>query len=170
MQPLVVFSHGKESGPWGSKIKYLAKIAADRSCRVISVDYTGIPSADERVQRLLHTDLGEYTKLVLAGSSMGSYVATLASKSLRPDGLFLLAPAFGLPGYLVQRPAPHAGRTSVIFGREDEVIPLGNILDFAREHDTELHIVHDTHRLMNVLPTVGYLFDRFLEGILRPLE
>jgi len=36
---LVVFSHGKESGPWGSKIKALAKVAERLGGNVISVDY-----------------------------------------------------------------------------------------------------------------------------------
>jgi hypothetical protein len=32
-------------------------------------------------------------RLVLVGSSMGGYVSTIASQSLKPAGLFLMAPA-----------------------------------------------------------------------------
>src|SRR3546814_2972406 len=36
---LIVFAHGKESGPWGIKIKHLAKTAEQRGFDVISPDY-----------------------------------------------------------------------------------------------------------------------------------
>ena len=49
----VYFSHGKESGPWGSKIKRLADIARERECEVDSVDYTDLTDPDLRVERLL---------------------------------------------------------------------------------------------------------------------
>lgn len=39
IQSLVVFSHGKESEPWGSKFQALAAIAQRHGSQVISVDY-----------------------------------------------------------------------------------------------------------------------------------
>ena len=48
----VYFSHGKESGPWGTKIKRLAVIAEERGCAVESVDYTDTMDPDLRVERL----------------------------------------------------------------------------------------------------------------------
>ena len=166
MAALAIFAHGKESGPWGGKIKYLAHVATLRGYRAVSVDYTDMLSADDRVRRLLETDFGEYDRLVLAGSSMGAYVSTLASKYLRPAGLFLLAPAFGLPGYNVQKPVPYAQQTAVVMGWQDDVIPLENVASFAREHSAEYHVFADGHRLLNVLPEIGGIFDRFLERIL----
>lgn len=47
------FSHGKESGPWGSKIKRLAAIAEEHNCEVDSIDYTGIADPDLCVDRLV---------------------------------------------------------------------------------------------------------------------
>ena len=38
----VYFSHGKESGPWGSKIKRLANIAKEHGCSVDSIDYSDL--------------------------------------------------------------------------------------------------------------------------------
>ena len=35
----VVFSHGKESGPWGSKITTLSNVANDMGFGVESIDY-----------------------------------------------------------------------------------------------------------------------------------
>ena len=38
----VVFSHGKDSEPWGSKIAAMAEIAREEGFHVESVDYRGI--------------------------------------------------------------------------------------------------------------------------------
>jgi hypothetical protein len=38
----VIFSNGKESGPWGTKIRTLADIAKAHGHEVDSIDYTGI--------------------------------------------------------------------------------------------------------------------------------
>ncbi len=75
----VIFSHGKESGPWGTKIKVLAESAKALGMGVNSIDYQGIDDPDVRVKKLL-----EYVELlsepfVLVGSSMGGYVATVAA-------------------------------------------------------------------------------------------
>jgi hypothetical protein len=48
----VIFSHGKESGPWGSKIKRLASTAEALNFSVDSIDYSGIASPDKRVDKL----------------------------------------------------------------------------------------------------------------------
>jgi len=54
----VYFSHGKESGPWGTKIKRLAEIARNKGCAVESVDYTDLVDPDLRVERLLEVLAG----------------------------------------------------------------------------------------------------------------
>jgi hypothetical protein len=46
----VYFSHGKESGPWGSKIKRLANIAKELGYSVDSIDYSDILDPDLRVE------------------------------------------------------------------------------------------------------------------------
>ena len=166
MRPLVVFSHGKESGPRGGKIEYLSRLAEQHGCRVLSIDYTDLADPDERVKRLVSIDFGEHSRLILAGSSMGGYVSALASKTLSPAGLFLMAPAFYLPGYQEQRPKAKAGHTLVVFGWEDEVIPVEHAVRFSREMKAELHIFDSTHRLLDVLPEVGSLFQLFLKKCL----
>ena len=95
----VVFAHGKESGPWGSKIQHLADIARAHGFAVESLDYSDLMDATARVERLLaHAPTG--APLVLVGSSMGGYVAAMACQTLAPDALLLMAPAlyFGLGG------------------------------------------------------------------------
>ena len=72
-----VFSHGKESGPLGSKIERLMAVAEEQGLKAISIDYRECASADERVA-LLHKRLIKLNiplnQVVLVGSSMGGYV------------------------------------------------------------------------------------------------
>ena len=55
----VIFSHGKESGPWGSKIKRLADVAKAHGLGVESIDYSDTFDPDLRVERLLKVLAGE---------------------------------------------------------------------------------------------------------------
>jgi hypothetical protein len=79
----VVFSHGKESGPWGTKINAMAAVARDLSVGVESVDYRGIDDPGERVQKLMSAGLEFAQPLVLVGSSMGGHVSAAAATPLR---------------------------------------------------------------------------------------
>jgi len=174
---LVVFSHGKESGPWGSKIRSLADVAERLGGTVISVDYKEHPvgvhhdqnalgEADRRVGQLLSIHPPEHGKLVLVGSSMGGYVSTVATARLKPDGLFLLAPAFYLTGYANQDPTPRAKRTSVIHGWIDSVVPVQNSIKFAKLHQCDLHLLDGDHRLNDAMPKIEPLFEIFLKQII----
>jgi len=118
MQPLVLFAHGKESGPWGSKIQHLAAIAQRLGAQVLSPDYGDLPDPDPdaRVARLRAMPLPAHDRLVLVDSSMGGYVSTVASQGMGAQGLFLMAPAFYMPGYAVQEPAPGTPETCMVFG------------------------------------------------------
>jgi len=49
----IYFSHGKESGPWGTKIRRLAAVARRVGWQVTSPDYTATHNPDARVQLLL---------------------------------------------------------------------------------------------------------------------
>jgi pimeloyl-ACP methyl ester carboxylesterase len=174
---LVVFSHGKESGPTGSKIKALAAVAERLGATVISVDYRVHPAgvkhdqnapgeADRRVGQLLSVNPPEHRKLVLVGSSMGGYVSTVATARLKVDGLFLLAPAFYLNGYDNQDPTPRAKRTMIVHGWSDGVVPTQNSIKFAQLHQCDLHLLDGDHRLNDALPKIEPLFEMFLKQIL----
>lgn len=166
MQTLILFAHGKESGPWGSKIRYLADIGERHGCSVLSPDYSDLADPDARVQRLLALDLPAHDTLLLVGSSMGGYVSTVASQTLKPKALFLMAPAFYTPGYEHRDLASGAAQTCVVFGWNDEVIPVENGIRFAQQERAELHVLDADHRLIDVLPEVGVLFERFLLSVL----
>lgn len=162
---LVVFSHGKESGPWGTKIRYLSHIAKRNGVETLSIDYRDLNDPDQRVLRLLDTTLPAHDILILVGSSMGGYVATVASQGMKPRGLFLMAPAFGMPGYTDKNIQPGAKEVCIVHGWQDEIIPVEHALSFAREHLSELHLIEADHRLNNVLPTVGRLFEDFMHRV-----
>ena len=102
MQIIIYFAHGKETGPWGTKFQALAKIAQAHGCQVASPDYSATMDPEERVQMLLNLKPRAEKKLILIGSSMGGYVSAVASAQLKPQGLFLLAPAFHIERYAVQ--------------------------------------------------------------------
>lgn len=175
---LVVFSHGKESGPLGNKIQSLMAIAKQHGAQVMSVDYREHPAgtlhdqnqpgeADRRVAQMLATPLPEHELLVLVGSSMGGYVSTVASQQLKPQGLFLMAPAFYMPGYTQQDLVPDARLICVVHGWRDDVVPPANSIRFAETHHGDLHLLVGDHRLNTAMPKIEPIFERFLQQIAR---
>src|SRR5580692_3944942 len=79
----VVFSHGKESGPWGAKITAMAAVVRDLELGVESVDYRGMEDPAERVKKLVSVGLELKEPAVLVGSSMGGHVAAAAASRIR---------------------------------------------------------------------------------------
>ena len=163
MQNIVYFAHGKESGPWGTKIQALAKIAQAHGCHVESPDYSSTMDPEERVKMLLKLKPLAQKNLFLVGSSMGGYVSAVASSHLKVKGLFLLAPAFHIKRYAVQSPKPGANLTVIIHGWDDEIVPVQNSIRFAKTHKAELYILESDHRLTSALPTIKELFEVFLK-------
>ncbi len=171
MSPTVCFCHGRESGPWGTKIRRLARVAEQYGCRVISCDDRDTQNPDERVRRLIVAAGRWSAPLVLVGSSMGGYVAAVAAAELQPVGLFLMAPAIGLPGYRLSAPRPVAGHLTIVHGWDDPVVPLSNVLAFAGAERAALHVLDDGHLLHNCLDQLERLFADFLKrclGCARP--
>lgn len=158
----VIFSHGRESGPWGTKIRALAKVAEKFGCRVISRDDSDTRDPELRVSRLIAEAGSISGPLVLAGSSMGGYVATVASQALRPEGLFLMAPAFGLSGYTNPSPSPVCRQLTVVHGWNDDIVPTDSVLEFARRHQAMLHMVPARHALLEQLEWLSQVFELFL--------
>lgn len=174
---LVIFSHGKESGPWGSKIRALADVAERLGAQVMSVNYredpVGTPhdhdaagEPQRRVQQLLATPRPASQRLVLVGSSMGGFVSTVASMTLCPEGLFLLAPALGLPGYDHPGMTTGAKTTMLVHGWGDEVVPVAGSIRFAQAHGCDLVLLEGDHRLNDALPKIEPLFELFLKRVM----
>lgn len=162
---VVVFSHGKESGPWGSKIKRLAELATSLEFKVESIDYTSTQNPDERVA-ILRTYLSKLDKpFVLVGSSMGGYASMVAAQTHAPRGLFLLAPALYMPGYEIQTYSPKCENVEIVHGTSDDVIPYQNSVDYSLGTHCGLHLIVGDHRLNSSLDEVAALFQSFLKSL-----
>ncbi len=162
---LVVFAHGKESGPWGTKITRLAEVARARGYEVISPDYSHTHDPKRRVEQLLALS-PKARKLVLCGSSMGGYVSAQACAKLKPQALFLMAPALYFPGW-DEEPAGCPAMTTVVHGWKDEVVPADVSKRFASAQKTPvgLHLLNSGHTLNDQLPVITRLFDELLERL-----
>lgn len=143
----VVFSHGQESGPWGTKIRAMAELVQGLGCHAQSIDYQGIADPTDRVRKLVAEATGIDDRLILVGSSMGGHVATAAATELGAAGLFVLAPAYFMPGYEALTPEPPALPICIVHGWHDEVVPVENSIRFAARCAATLHIVDGDHRL-----------------------
>lgn len=161
----VYFSHGKESGPWGSKIKRLADIAKEHGYSVDSIDYSDTLDPDVRVERLLNVLRNAEEGFLLVGSSMGGYVSLVASEQVNVKGVFLLAPALFIKGYKQQTYNPsHNTNIEIVHGWSDDVIPVENSIKFAKSSDCSLHLISGDHRLNSSLVVVEKLFSQFLNA------
>ena len=150
----VVFSHGKESGPWGSKIVAMAAAARDSGFEVLSVDYQGIEDPRDRVRRLCDEAAPLAGALILAGSSMGGHVSAAAALRLGARGLFLLAPAFYMAGLEEYTPREVGCPAVVVHGWRDDIVPVENRVRWAREQRAELHVLDGDHRLHEQIPVI----------------
>jgi len=165
----VFFSHGKESGPWGSKIKRLADKACSLGFSVESIDYTDSLDPDVRVTKLINRLQQETELYLLVGSSMGGYVSLVAAEQAQPKGVFLLAPALYIPDYQVQqyaRTLDSKVRIEVVHGWHDSVIPFEHSVRFSKEQDCSLHLISGDHRLNDSINEVEKLFSQFLKHFL----
>ena len=90
------FSHGQESGPWGTKITALAPLAEQAGWQVESLDYRDLADPAARIGRLRSWCEYQTLPIVLAGSSMGAaVVAAAAFADFAPPVLSLAAYTFG---------------------------------------------------------------------------
>jgi len=163
--PAVYFSHGQESGPWGSKIKSMAAVVEKLGCRTASVDYQGIADPTDRVNKLIAECANVEEPLVLVGSSMGGHVATAAAARVGAVGLFVLAPAYYMTGYDSLTPPAPDMPIAIVHGWNDDVVPVENSIRFAKECNASLHILDADHRLTASIDDINHLLTRFIENL-----
>ena len=157
-----MFSHGKESGPWGAKITAMAAAVSDLGIAVQSMDYRGVDDPTARVHRLIAEAGILKGPLLLVGSSMGGHVAAAAAASLKPVGLYLLAPAFYMSGFEAYTPQNVDCPTVIVHGWRDEIVPVDNSIRWAREHLAALHLLDSDHRLEDQIVGVCRLLQEFI--------
>ena len=165
--PAVYFSHGQESGPWGTKIRAMADTVRALGCRAESVDYRGIADPAERAAKLVAECEGLNEPLVLVGSSMGGYVATAAAPEINAAGVFVLAPAFYLEDYGVPVPKVPQMPLEIVHGWRDAVVPVEQSIRFAQECRATLHLLDGDHRLTENIDEINYYLARFIRRIAR---
>ena len=158
----VVFSHGKESGPWGRKISSLAEVARSEGYEAHSVDYRGLDEPRQRVARLVEFSKELSGELVLVGSSLGGYVAVASASLLHARGVFLMAPALYMPGLPELRQSVLDCPTTVVHGWRDDVVPFDHSVRFAQSYRAALHLLESDHNLHNQIRVIQYLFEYFL--------
>jgi pimeloyl-ACP methyl ester carboxylesterase len=161
----VIFSHGQESGPWGTKIRAMADTVRELGCKADSIDYRGIADPTARVRKLIAECSDINDKLILVGSSMGGHVATAAAEAVGAAGLFVLAPAYFMPGYEDLTPNAPELPIAIVHGWRDDVVPVENSIRFAAACRAELHVIDGDHRLTENIDEINYYLKRFIQRI-----
>jgi alpha-beta hydrolase superfamily lysophospholipase len=161
----ICFSHGQESGPWGTKISALADVARAAGWTVESLDYRGMDEPGARVVKLVDYCRACGGPVALAGSSMGGFVAAAAAAELPARGLFLLAPAFYVPGYEQRVPPPPQCPVTIVHGWRDDVVPWEGSVRYAARSRARLALIDGDHRLTANLTELGGYFRMFLQEL-----
>lgn len=158
----VIFSHGQESGPWGTKIRAMAEKVRNLGCEADSIDYQGIADPTERVGKLRQACADINGPLILVGSSMGGHVATAAADSVGAAGLFVLAPAYYMEGFEGLTPSPPSMPICIVHGWHDDIVPVENSIRFARACSATLHLVDGDHRLTQNIDEINEYLELFI--------
>jgi predicted alpha/beta-hydrolase family hydrolase len=151
-----ILSHGFESGPHATKVTALADAAERLGWTHERPDYTDLDAKRDvgalgdvraRQARLLALAQAAAARgpMVLAGSSLGSYISARVSLEVPVQGLFLMAPP------LLMGPLPPLDAASVpvsvLHGWDDELIPAREVALWAQQRKARLLMVDDGHRL-----------------------
>src|SRR5690606_5770584 len=138
----VLFVHGQESGPQGTKARLLARHFETLTPQMDTGDFAGCV-------RQIAAAIESFQPDVVVGSSFGGAVAVaLLQRGAWRGPTLLLAPA---PVQLGLEPRlPTGVPVWIVHGTEDDVVPIASSLILARSGSPErvrLLEVHDDHRL-----------------------
>ncbi|MGB5256097.1 MAG: hypothetical protein WBN44_02505, partial [Woeseiaceae bacterium] len=140
----------------------MAECAKRLGCKVDSIDYQGISDPTDRVNKILRECAHIEDTLILVGSSMGGHVATAAATQLGAAGLFVLAPAYYMPGYESLTPPAPAIPICIVHGWHDDIVPVDNSIRFARSCSATLHLVDGDHRLTKNIDEINEYLGIFI--------
>lgn len=137
---IVAHPHSLHGGTLDNKVvQTLAKAFHSLGYAAVRFNFRGVGKSDGvfddgggelddllEVERFANSRFGDVEK-VLAGFSFGSFVAATAAGQLDPRYLVLVGPAVGrFPLGAVRKD------TLVIHGEQDDIVALGDVLDWAR--------------------------------------
>ena len=147
----MLWIHGKESGPHGSK--YAALVAA--GYEVIAPDLQGV-DLEERC-RVVEPIIASQ-KPFIVGSSLGGITAVLAARAVGValPGMVLCAPAlrYGIAATIPMAELGVPARVTIVHGLRDDLIPIEVSREYARIHGAGLIEVDDDHRLGNSIDAI----------------
>lgn len=143
----ILFLHGLESGPHGSKFQALQSMFGN----VFAPDCSGIADPAERLAIIQQAICNETAPMLVVGSSMGGLMALLLQQRAANQiaGMVLCAPALHRPageGLSSEGLPPNV----IIHGKQDVVVPI----EASRNFGVRLVEVEDDHRLSNSLPLI----------------
>ncbi len=143
----ILFLHGLESGPHGSKYKALKAVFND----VTAPDCSGILDEDERLQVICNVIDKTNDPYLVVGSSMGGLMAMLLQqyRPQRVAGIVLCAPALNRPAGK-QLTYSNLPPLTVIHGEQDDLIPIS----VSHRFGDDLITVQDGHRLTDSVPVI----------------
>lgn len=143
----LLFLHGLESGPHGTKYQALRKNFG----RVLSPDCSGISDPQRRLQIILAAIEQEREQFLVVGSSMGGLMALLLHRAApeRIAGMLLCAPALHRPA-AAGLSAKNLPPTIIIHGSNDPLVPIAA----SRNFGLPLIEVDDDHSLTNSLSLI----------------
>ena len=84
------------------------------------------------------------------------------AETIRPVGLFVMAPAIFVPGYESYDIVSITCPVTVVHGWRDDVVPVECGIRFAQEHSADLYVLDSDHRLTESLEKIESLFAGFL--------
>jgi pimeloyl-ACP methyl ester carboxylesterase len=143
----ILFLHGLESGPHGSKYQALRWMFGD----VLAPDCSGVKDETQRLDIIQQQLEKEKEPVMVVGSSMGGLMALLLHQASpeKVAGMVLCAPAIHRPAAInldVEKLPP----TIVIHGTADTVVPFNCSAVFG----DRLVAVDDDHRLSSSMPEI----------------
>lgn len=129
-------------GHMDNKVAFtLARTFADLGCAVLRFNFRGVGNSEGEfshgegetedllaVIQYAREQFGEGLPLLLGGFSFGAYVASRAAQQLHPQHLVLAGPSVKR----LAMPPKVLPDTLVIHGEHDEVVPLAEVMDWAR--------------------------------------
>lgn len=169
-----ILSHGFESGPDATKVTALAEVAERLGWTYERPDFTDLDARRDvsslgdvvaRLDRLRALAQAATARgpVVLAGSSLGAYIAGRISLEVPVRGLFLMAP----PITMGPLPALDAAAipVSIIHGWDDELIPAQAVVDWAFPRRARVLMVNDSHRLSDHVGASADAFGQLLAAL-----
>jgi pimeloyl-ACP methyl ester carboxylesterase len=150
---LRIFIHGLESNNQGTKAIYFR----EKFPGMLTPNFPG--PLDERMARLREIVSGQ-NEILLVGSSFGGLMASIFAMENEPSvrRLILLAPAINLMEFTPYRERKTLMPVHIYHGRQDEVIPISDVEEVARQVFSTLtfHAVDDDHYLHKTFNTIDW--------------